>query len=95
MLSNCNGIQINALSAALVHQTSNKLSCRNPMFLGASASSRAFLRACYHIMVLVSTIMYDTSVLKISSEDGLGYSTWKYRLLHQYLGHSQVFSKFG
>lgn len=45
-------------------------------------------------MVLGSTIMSDTSVLKMSSREGLGYSTWKYGLLHQYLGYSQVFSKF-
>lgn len=55
---------MNALSAAVVHQTSSKLSCRNSVALGASASSRAFLGACYHIMVLVSTVMSDSSVLK-------------------------------
>lgn len=60
---------------------------QKPSVLGASAGSCAFLKACYHIMVLVSTIMSDTPVLKTSSREGLGYSTWKYRLLHRYLGH--------
>lgn len=60
---------------------------QKPNALEASAGSCSFLKACYHIMVLVSTIMSDTSVLKTSSREGLGYSTWKDRLLHQYLGH--------
>lgn len=73
---------MNALSAAVVHQTSSKLSCRNSVALGASASSRAFLGACCHIMVLVSTVMSDSSVLKMRSRERLGYSAWKFGLLH-------------
>lgn len=50
--------------------------------------------AILNMMILVSTIMHDTSVLKVSSREGLGCSTWKYRLFHRYCGLSQVFSKF-
>lgn len=65
------------------------------MFLEHLLVHTLFLEpAILNIMVLMSTIMPDTSVLKVSSREGLGYSTWKYRLFYHYFGHSQVFSKF-